>query len=421
MTKTRILIVSIAVLAVFMAGAYLPSGLAAFDAFGRSRVSEPDTLADSKLLVSARDDIYAEATTGSGASSTFNANRSSVTLSTTIATAGSLARQYRYRTNYQPGKSHFILLTLIPGATASGTTKQWGYFDDRSGAFFQLDDDNTLEVCIRSYVTGSVVDSCTASGSWSLSNPTIDMTKVQIFAIDLQWLGVGNARFGVAREDGSLQYLHRTTHPNTISSVYTDNPNLPIRWYIANDGTSSAGSMEIICSAVSSEGGSEDTGRVQAADTDVTPVALSSSTSIHPLVAIRLKSTHWRHAVVTVNDFNAFTDTASTSYRVILVRNPTIAGTALSFSSHGADSAVEVAYPTSATSLSAEGELLAPSAYAQTGSNNSGKPPVDGTPARPVQIGVTPSGTSDVIVLAVQPLASSSADFYGSLSWTESF
>lgn len=75
------------------------------DAFGRIRISTPYTLFDSKLLVGKSALKWVESVTGAGASSDYNTNQSSVTLSVPVTTASSVVRQTRSRFNYQPGKA----------------------------------------------------------------------------------------------------------------------------------------------------------------------------------------------------------------------------------------------------------------------------------------------------------------------------
>jgi len=82
---------------------FAPSQL---DNFGRLRVSQPETLFDSKMLHDNAPLLWDDSqTSGAGTSSTYNANQSSVTLAVTAATAGTRVRQTFRRFNYQPGKS----------------------------------------------------------------------------------------------------------------------------------------------------------------------------------------------------------------------------------------------------------------------------------------------------------------------------
>ena len=107
------------------------------DAFQRVRMSSPVTVFDSKTLSDNLPLIYDDQqTSGSGTTSTFSANRASVTLAVSASTAGTRVRQTFQRFNYQPGKSQLVLITGIIGTGSSGITKRFGLFDDSNGLFF---------------------------------------------------------------------------------------------------------------------------------------------------------------------------------------------------------------------------------------------------------------------------------------------
>ena len=74
------------------------------DAFGRSRVSEPYTVFDSKQLGSNQSLFWDDQeTSGSGTSSDYSEDTSSTTLTVSATTAGTRVRQTFQRFNYQPG------------------------------------------------------------------------------------------------------------------------------------------------------------------------------------------------------------------------------------------------------------------------------------------------------------------------------
>lgn len=84
------------------------------DAFGRWRVSEAETLFDSKLILDNAPLRWDDSqVSGAGTSSTYNTNQASVTLGVSNLTAGKRVRQSKRRFGYQAGKSQFILLTGV--------------------------------------------------------------------------------------------------------------------------------------------------------------------------------------------------------------------------------------------------------------------------------------------------------------------
>jgi len=278
------------------------------DAFGRLRISSPDTLFDSKQLYDSAPLIFDDQeVSGTGTGSSHNANTASTILSTTNATAGKRVRQTFMRFNYQPGKSQLILCTgtlqLLGGGT--GTTRAFGYFDDNNGLFLQ-DKEGTIQFVKRGSMTGSPVDTEVDQADWNLdkmdgtgaSGITLDFTKSQILFIDFEWLGVGRVRMGFV-VDGGIYYAHEFNHANNLAGVYMSTPNLPIRYELENDGNGGAAALEHICASIISEGGQQQTGVLRHADSGVTG-NLSAGTA-YALLGGRLKSTHLDLAVVVEN------------------------------------------------------------------------------------------------------------------------
>ena len=102
------------------------------DSFGKLRVTSPFTLLDFKQN---RDNLplfFDDAqTSGSGTTSTYNANKASSTLAVSANTAGTRVRQSKMWGNYQPGKSLMVLCTGNFNGHVAGVTKRIGYFWDR--------------------------------------------------------------------------------------------------------------------------------------------------------------------------------------------------------------------------------------------------------------------------------------------------
>jgi hypothetical protein len=265
------------------------------DAFGKLRVSEMYGVFEHKNLGSKNQGIWNEATNGAGASITFNEASSDVTLTVGTASGEYAIRQSKQYSNYIPGKSQLIVQTGALGAGKANVVKRIGYYDDDNGLFFELNG-TTLYTVIRSDVSGSVVDTKVAQSSWNLDKLDgtgqggiiLDVTKVQIFVIDFQWLGVGRVRFGFVTS-GRMIYVHEVVHANVDTTVYMRTPNLPIRYEIRNTGiAASATTMTEICSSVANEGGFAPKVASCVVGNGVTTIAC---TTRRPVLAIRLKST----------------------------------------------------------------------------------------------------------------------------------
>lgn len=127
---------------------------ASVDAFGRWRVSEPQTLFDSKLIFNDPDILDTaenhplfydnQEISGGGTSTAYNANQASQTLSVSANTAGRRARQTKMRFNYQPGKSQLVLMTFnMSGRVDKGITNALRLGSTIAGVV------DTMVLCVR--------------------------------------------------------------------------------------------------------------------------------------------------------------------------------------------------------------------------------------------------------------------------------
>lgn len=390
------------------------------DAFERLRISNPKTLFESKQLLSDQTLVWNDVeVSGGGTSSTHSVNGASTTLAVTSTTAGVRVRQTRRRFAYQPGKSQLIFITGVVGAGATGITKRLGYFDDNNGLFFELSG-TTFRLCIRSKATGSVVDTYYGRDDWNgdtsdgegASGLTLDLTKIQLFFIDFEWLGAGRVRFG-AVANGRMVYFHTVDHANLVAGVYMSTPNLPVRYEISNSGAGAAASLVQICSTVISEGNSDVPSLQLAIDRGATGFATAANTSAYPILALR-QTTEGLGSTITPTKLSIICTTTS-AFRWALLLNPTVTGTALSFSAVDSASVEACATTSNATTVSGGTTLLSGYSFQTAESGVS----IDIPPAANTLIGSAIDGTVDTLVLAVQPLSGAAETFYASLTWNE--
>ena len=237
-------------------------GQANFDAFGRLRISAPQTVFDSKVVYDAQPLYWAEAQTGGAAAGVWSQPDARVRL--TVAAGQTSVRQSRRYFTYQPGKSQLIFCTFNLNGGVAGTVKRAGYFDSADGLFLELDGAATVNFVRRS--SSSVPTPTVAQAAWNLdpmngtgpSGITLNFAETQILVIDFEWLGVGSARMGFV-VNGTIYYAHRFDNANINPAVYMSTPNLPIRYEIDATGGGD-GSIDCICSSVASEGGLQGTG-----------------------------------------------------------------------------------------------------------------------------------------------------------------
>ena len=318
---------------------------ASIDAFDRLRVSNPTSLFDSILKYDANANLWYESLTATG-TAVHSFDQASVLMS--VVASGDIAiRQTKEYFRYQPGKSQFAMLTFnleAAGPTAN-VTRRVGYFDGENGIFLEQTAAG-LGIVRRSSATGAVVDTRIEQADWNLdAMPTLDPTKTQILALDLQWLGVGRVRVGFVN-DGILTYAHQFLHANILSTVYMTTAQLPIRYEIEATGLPAAlACMRQICSTVASEGGVDTLVGIPHGVASGAPAG--SSGTLVPLMSIRPKATIGGeiNRIVAVQRNVQVLNSGAGVAEVTLVYDGVLTGAA--FASVEADSSMEV--DTSAT------------------------------------------------------------------------
>lgn len=382
------------------------------DAFGRQRVSEPQSLLAGKNILDNQPLLFDDQeVSGSGTGSTWDQDAASVSLDVSATTAGKRVRQSKWRPAYQPGKSHRAFITFTMAAAEAGLAQRVGLFDDNNGIFLEQDG-TTVNFVRRSNATGSPVDTTVAQASWNQDTcADLDLTKAQIVYIDYEWLGVGIVRAGFVI-DGVVRICHVFAHANAATGVYMSTPNLPVRYEIENDGTAGAAILETICSSVDSEGGLDDVGVGRSIDTGITGFTTGNNTSLYPVLAIRLDAAGLDAFIQPTNV--SLLCTSTSNYRWAIILNPTVAGTALSFSDVS-NSAVEQATPDNNTTVSG-GSVLASGFASDTNQVRGGIAADIGR----FQLGSAIDGTSDILALCVQNLAAGTEVYHASLGWRES-
>ena len=220
------------------------------DAFGRARVSDPQTLFDFQAEYDNGPLFWQEVTAGS-ATVAHNANEAAIDLA--VTGNGDVAiRQTKQYHRYQPGKSQLCLFTFVMAPAAANLTQRVGYFDQDNGVFLELDGTD-LNIVLRTNTSGSPTE--TKVTAWNGEDTGVDITKAQIFWVDLEWLGVGQVRTGFVI-DGEFRVAHTFKNANNTDKVYMRTANLPARYEIRSTGA--AATLQAICTSIISEGGFEE-------------------------------------------------------------------------------------------------------------------------------------------------------------------
>lgn len=387
----------------------------AVDAFGRARMSQPYSLFDSQNRYA--EDNQFDTSTATGGSTTFQANESTVDLNVTTSSGSEVVRQTYRNFPYQPGKSLLILNTFVMNAEKTNLRQRVGFFNTQNGIFLQKDD-STVSFVIRTYTSGSVSDARTVNqADWNgdkldgtgTSGYTLDLTKSQIFFIDIEWLGVGSVRCGFII-NGQYIVCHTFTNANEQTKVYMSTAILPVRYEITNKAaTTTSSTLKQICSSVISEGGYEQTSIDHVARR--TTALATISTTFLPLVSIRLASTALG-AIVIPNRIQVL-PTTSQNYEVALIKNPTLTGASWTTVSTNNN----VQYDVSATATTG-GSIVQTDYVTSSGSGGT-----QGLAAATgynwdLQLGVSLANVSDIYTVAIRTVSgATTGDAVGSFSF----
>jgi hypothetical protein len=373
----------------------------ALDAFGRIRVSQPFTLFDSSHHY-ADNGLFDTATSGT-ASTTHNANTSTVSLTIGTTSGDEVIRETKRVFVYQPGKSLLILNTFVMNPAKTGLRQRIGFFGATNGIFLEQDG-TTVNLVERSYVTGSIAETKVAQANWNgdklngtgESGLTLDLTKAQIFWIDIEWLGAGSSRCGFII-NGKYYLAHTFHHANIISNVYLSTATLPIRYEITNTATTASSStLSQICSTVLSEGGFE---RKVAPQVIRMTGVTSVGTSFEPLITMRLASDRLDAAVL-LNKYSV-TTINNALYEIALIKNATLTG-----ASYNTTDFSNIDYDVTATALT--GGTIMRSDYVNNTNQASSQLDVNGSYNFGLQLGRTIAGVSDTFTIAARVTSGSS-------------
>lgn len=231
------------------------------DAFGVQRASQSSALFESTCQYGKIGYLWEDALTGGG-TTTHNPNTSSVSMSVETASGDKVIRQTHRYIRYSPHKGHRIDITRTFAPTKANLRQRIGYFDDQNGVYFELTTSG-LSVNVRSYTSGSVVNTQIFQSSWNVdkfdgtgqSGVNLDVTKNALFIIDFGWQGIAQIRFGFLI-GGRTWWAHIENHENQLTVPYMTTGTLPLRDEIENTGvTASSSTMLHVCSSVISEGG----------------------------------------------------------------------------------------------------------------------------------------------------------------------
>lgn len=309
------------------------------DAFSRTRVSMPVPLfsnvnsrASNLLLMDANSDaanVTIAAGTGAG-EGTYT-----LTAAGNVSATSAIRQSYMFAP-YIPGVSKYGVMTAIlhpAGFTATGADSgdayaRAGMWDGLNGLFWSWDAHDGLAVNV---MREGVITQSAFQASFNQNTLTaipvpssgatvaLDPTFMQVYYIDMEWLGAGAVRFGVYIED-TLVIAHIFGNVNSLSAgPYTPLPNAPIR-FESHTASGVIGNACVVegCSAMFLEACAPvpSVGVALAYATTASTIASGDATSEQPLLAIRATSTGTYYsgsrAAIVITGFNLTINTADT-------------------------------------------------------------------------------------------------------------
>lgn len=265
--------------------------------FGQLKVANQSALGVYESSQDSYDDLFS-VTEVNGGTSTYQAGAASHVLAVTGVSGSKVSRTTNRYHYYLPGTSNIVSMTIACGdAGKTGNIRRWGAFDDNDGVFFELNG-TTLYVVIRSSVNGSVVETKVPQSAWNSdkvdgtgwSEHTLDVTKINVWWMDYQWLGAGRVRFGIFEPNGSRLVLHYIENAGQNPLPYMRTGTLPLR--TENENIAAVGSsseLREVCMAIYAEGSFHDYTFWRNADIERTGATVGAG--VTHVLSVRSKTT----------------------------------------------------------------------------------------------------------------------------------
>lgn len=387
-----------------------------FDALGATEVSQLTTQIDLKQSGGQLIEFIDTVEIGTGVES-FDSVTGSTSLSVTTNGDRVIAQTFQ-RTNYQTGKPKQVKQTLFNFNSETNVGKRFGYFSAEYGApytnnldgfFFQQEADGS-GVTLNVFRDGTEIISRPQS-EW---NGDYDFDSIDwesnILAIPrFVWLGVDQVQFAIKIGESKV-VLHTEYFTNMdLQGVYMRYANQPLRWEIWSEGGS--GSMNYICATAEKQGSLNQLGKIKGVDRGSTHQNANKTSSTYANIGIALDETSGAKFRNTVVDIVSGTSVALTNDAYVwrLYKNPTIAGTALSWNTV-TDSGVKFFIGEDNNTIT--GGVLIQSGYVSQ--RQSTQLSIDNS----IKLGVDLDGNPDLFVIGIQPIGAN-LDILCSINWRE--
>jgi hypothetical protein len=396
---------------------YSPSTPASFgfDAFGRTKVSNPYTLFDVQHRYQSGDE-FSDITSG-GASVSYSVNESTDLLNVGTASGDKVYRESKKCFPYQPGKALTVMQTFVMAPAQTGLRQRVGYFSRQNGVYLQQSG-STVSIVRRTYTGGSLSEETVNQANWNVdtmnglgpSRLVLNLTKAQILFMEFEWLGVGSVKVGFAI-NGQFITVHQFNHANILDKVYMTTATLPLRYEIENTAaTATTSTLRQICATVLSNGGYDRKPEVWSASRNT--LFQNVGTTFVPLAAVRLIEGRM-DSVVQIARLNVAT-TTNNLFEYALFRNPTLTGGTWVQNTPTQDTEYNV------TATAMTGGTIVRRGFLAGSNQNNAATDLEIDNGFDLQLGRTnaDSPVSDVYCLGIRTV-SSTGDAIGSIQWHE--
>jgi len=298
-----------------------------FDSFGKMQVSTQTSLGDYTFAYDLDDSRWNTISTGGGAISHNNTTQSMLL---SVGTSASdlierITHQYHY---YHLGTSQLIFIVAQFGDVGkTNNNRIIGYGDDDNGMFFSLQGTQfgilKRSAAASTFIPKSEWNVDRLDGSGGIFNPSkvnLDVTKINSYWIDIQWMGgSGRVRMGMF-VDGLRILCHELNHSNRVITPFIPSASLPVYVENKNVGTTASSSeLRVWSSTVRCEGTYDPTYRHFSA---IMPPLTLTSTSWTHLGSFRPAPTY-KGKVNRVSGYGEEANIFSTAapYRIAILKN----------------------------------------------------------------------------------------------------
>lgn len=236
---------------------FLDPSTVTLDAGSRLRTSQMTTLHDGKILNGDNIFLYDNQGTGTG---TYANNKYNMSV-----TAGQFrVRQSKRFLPYFSGKSQLMEVTFDNFQVEANVTKRAGYFSSNAvspfasnyDGFYIENDGTTIRLKADRLGTNTINVPWTSWDNYNLIS-SYNWANFTVVAFDFLWLGGAVLRIFLKTDRGFV-LAHTVNYAGAATDTFIASPNQPIRYEIRS--TTGTGSFRYICSQVSTEGSTTESG-----------------------------------------------------------------------------------------------------------------------------------------------------------------